>query len=110
MSLARLLLEMRDEVIEALIAIDRGEIDAVRFGCSGIHYRTEASKLLSGLGAVVPLRQPALQERLLLAAGWSLGCLLCLRAHRMRPADANPHPPMRESGRFLATLEQGRAG
>jgi DNA-binding transcriptional LysR family regulator len=32
--LARLLLETRDEVIDALIAIDRGEIDAVRFGCA----------------------------------------------------------------------------
>jgi DNA-binding transcriptional LysR family regulator len=33
-SLARLLLETRDEVINALVAIDRGEIDAVRFGCA----------------------------------------------------------------------------
>jgi DNA-binding transcriptional LysR family regulator len=33
-SLARLLLETRDEVIDALVAIDRGEIDAVRFGCA----------------------------------------------------------------------------
>jgi DNA-binding transcriptional LysR family regulator len=33
-ALARLLLETRDEVIDALIAIDRGEIDAVRFGCT----------------------------------------------------------------------------
>jgi DNA-binding transcriptional LysR family regulator len=33
-SLARLLLETRDEVIDALIAIERGEIDAVRFGCA----------------------------------------------------------------------------
>jgi DNA-binding transcriptional LysR family regulator len=33
-SLARLLLETRDEVIDALIAIDRGEIGAVRFGCA----------------------------------------------------------------------------
>ena len=33
-SLARLLLETRDEVIDALVAIDRGEIGAVRFGCA----------------------------------------------------------------------------
>lgn len=33
-SLARLLLETRDEVIDALIAIERGEIGAVRFGCA----------------------------------------------------------------------------
>ena len=33
-SLARLLLETRDEVIDALIAIDRGEIGTVRFGCA----------------------------------------------------------------------------
>ena len=33
-SLARLLLETRDEIIEALVAIDRGEIAAVRFGCA----------------------------------------------------------------------------
>jgi DNA-binding transcriptional LysR family regulator len=33
-ALARLLLETRDEVIDALIAIERGEIDAVRFGCA----------------------------------------------------------------------------
>ena len=33
-SLARLLLETRDEVIDALIAIDRGAIGAVRFGCA----------------------------------------------------------------------------
>jgi DNA-binding transcriptional LysR family regulator len=33
-SLAKLLLETRDEVIDALVAIDRGEIDAVRFGCA----------------------------------------------------------------------------
>ena len=32
--LARLLLETRDEVIEALIAIERGEIGSVRFGCT----------------------------------------------------------------------------
>ncbi|MBB5061946.1 LysR family transcriptional regulator [Granulicella mallensis] len=32
--LARLLLETRDEVIDALIAIERGEIRSVRFGCS----------------------------------------------------------------------------
>jgi DNA-binding transcriptional LysR family regulator len=34
MSLARLLLETRDEVVDALIAIERGEIGAVRFGCA----------------------------------------------------------------------------
>jgi DNA-binding transcriptional LysR family regulator len=34
MSLARLLLETRDEVVDALIAIERGEIGAVRFGCT----------------------------------------------------------------------------
>jgi DNA-binding transcriptional LysR family regulator len=33
-SLARFLLETRDEVINALIAIERGEIGFVRFGCS----------------------------------------------------------------------------
>lgn len=33
-ALARLLLETRDDVINALIAIDRGEINSVRFGCS----------------------------------------------------------------------------
>jgi DNA-binding transcriptional LysR family regulator len=33
-SLARLLLETRDEVIEALVAIERGEIGSVRFGCT----------------------------------------------------------------------------
>jgi len=32
--LARFLLEIRDEVIDALIAIDRGEITSVRFGCT----------------------------------------------------------------------------
>jgi DNA-binding transcriptional LysR family regulator len=32
--LARLLLETRDEVIDALIAIERGEIRSVRFGCT----------------------------------------------------------------------------
>jgi DNA-binding transcriptional LysR family regulator len=32
--LARLLLDIRDEVIEALIAIERGEITPVRFGCA----------------------------------------------------------------------------
>ncbi len=32
--LARLLLETRDEIIDALIAIERGEIGSVRFGCS----------------------------------------------------------------------------
>jgi DNA-binding transcriptional LysR family regulator len=30
--LARLLLEVRDEVIDALIAIERGEVNLVRFG------------------------------------------------------------------------------
>ena len=34
MSLARVLLETRDEVVDALIAIERGEIGAVRFGCT----------------------------------------------------------------------------
>jgi DNA-binding transcriptional LysR family regulator len=33
-SLARLLLDTRDEIIDALVAIDRGEIAAVRFGCA----------------------------------------------------------------------------
>jgi DNA-binding transcriptional LysR family regulator len=33
-SLARLLLDTRDEVINALIAIERGEVGAMRFGCS----------------------------------------------------------------------------
>jgi DNA-binding transcriptional LysR family regulator len=33
-SLARLLMETRDEIIDALVAIDRGEIAAVRFGCA----------------------------------------------------------------------------
>ena len=33
-SLARLLLETRNEVIDALIAIDHGEIGAMRFGCA----------------------------------------------------------------------------
>jgi DNA-binding transcriptional LysR family regulator len=33
-ALARLLLETRDEVINALIAIERGEISSVRFGCT----------------------------------------------------------------------------
>jgi DNA-binding transcriptional LysR family regulator len=32
--LARVLLETRDEVIDALIAIERGEIGSVRFGCT----------------------------------------------------------------------------
>jgi DNA-binding transcriptional LysR family regulator len=31
---ARVLLETRDEVMNALIAIERGEIGSVRFGCS----------------------------------------------------------------------------
>jgi len=33
-TLAKLLLETRDEVIDALIAIERGEIESVRFGCA----------------------------------------------------------------------------
>ena len=33
-ALARLLLETRDEVISALIAIERGEIGSIRLGCS----------------------------------------------------------------------------
>jgi DNA-binding transcriptional LysR family regulator len=33
-TLAKLLLETRDEVINALIAIERGEIGSVRFGCT----------------------------------------------------------------------------
>ena len=33
-TLARFLLETRDEVIDALIAIERGAIDAARFGCT----------------------------------------------------------------------------
>jgi DNA-binding transcriptional LysR family regulator len=33
-TLARFLLETRDEVIDALMAIERGEIGSVRFGCS----------------------------------------------------------------------------
>src|SRR5258708_9194992 len=33
-ALAKLLLETRDEVINALIAIERGEIGSVRFGCT----------------------------------------------------------------------------
>jgi DNA-binding transcriptional LysR family regulator len=33
-SLARLLLDTRDEVIDALISIERGEISTVRFGCA----------------------------------------------------------------------------
>ena len=33
-TLAKLLLETRDEVINALIAIERGEIGSVRFGCA----------------------------------------------------------------------------
>ena len=33
-ALAKLLLETRDEVINALIAIERGEISSVRFGCT----------------------------------------------------------------------------
>jgi DNA-binding transcriptional LysR family regulator len=33
-SLAKLLLETRDEVINALLAIERGEIGSVRFGCA----------------------------------------------------------------------------
>jgi len=33
-ALARLLLETRDEVINALIAIERGEVSSVRFGCT----------------------------------------------------------------------------
>jgi DNA-binding transcriptional LysR family regulator len=32
--LAKFLLETRDEVIDALIAIERGEVDSVRFGCT----------------------------------------------------------------------------
>jgi DNA-binding transcriptional LysR family regulator len=32
-ALARLLLETRDEIIDALVAIERGEIGSVRFGC-----------------------------------------------------------------------------
>jgi DNA-binding transcriptional LysR family regulator len=32
--LARFLLETRDEVVDALIAIERGEVSSVRFGCS----------------------------------------------------------------------------
>jgi DNA-binding transcriptional LysR family regulator len=31
--LARFLLETRDEVLDALIAIERGEVSSVRFGC-----------------------------------------------------------------------------
>jgi DNA-binding transcriptional LysR family regulator len=33
-SLARLLLETREEVMDALVAIERGEIESVRFGCA----------------------------------------------------------------------------
>jgi DNA-binding transcriptional LysR family regulator len=33
-ALAKLLLETRDEVIDALIAVERGEIGSVRFGCA----------------------------------------------------------------------------
>lgn len=33
-ALARLLLEVRDEAIDALIAIERGEVNLVRFGCT----------------------------------------------------------------------------
>jgi DNA-binding transcriptional LysR family regulator len=33
-ALARLLLETRDETIDALVAIDRGEIESLRLGCS----------------------------------------------------------------------------
>jgi DNA-binding transcriptional LysR family regulator len=33
-SLARLLLDTRDEVIDALIAIERGDVSSVRFGCA----------------------------------------------------------------------------
>jgi len=33
-SLARMLLDTRDEVIEAIVAIDRGEIRTLRFGCA----------------------------------------------------------------------------
>src|SRR3982074_3072139 len=33
-TLAKLLLDTRDEVINALIAIERGEIGSVRFGCA----------------------------------------------------------------------------
>src|SRR5258708_8135455 len=32
--LARFLLETRDEVLDALIAIERGEVNSVRFGCT----------------------------------------------------------------------------
>ena len=32
--LARFLLETRDEVVDALIAIERGEVSSVRFGCT----------------------------------------------------------------------------
>jgi DNA-binding transcriptional LysR family regulator len=35
-SLARFLLETRDEVIDALIAIERGEIGSMRFGCDSL--------------------------------------------------------------------------
>jgi hypothetical protein len=34
MALARFLLETRDEIIDALIAIERGTVGPVRFGCS----------------------------------------------------------------------------
>jgi DNA-binding transcriptional LysR family regulator len=33
-ALARLVLEVREEVIDALVAIERGEVNLVRFGCS----------------------------------------------------------------------------
>lgn len=35
-AMTRSLLEMRDEVIEALIAIERGEVASVRFGCGAL--------------------------------------------------------------------------
>src|SRR6202012_1287960 len=36
MTLARCLLETRNEVIEALIDIERGELAAIRFGCTSL--------------------------------------------------------------------------
>ena len=53
-ALARSLLEMRDEVIEALIAIERGEVASVRFGCTALVDRELFRAFCSMHKAILP--------------------------------------------------------
>ncbi|MEG9436065.1 LysR family transcriptional regulator [Edaphobacter sp. HDX4] len=52
--LARLLLETRDEVIEALIAIERGEIASVRFGCTPLVDQSLFRSFCAGHKEILP--------------------------------------------------------